>query len=309
MSKSYISLGRLLPRVTEAPEPLDWASCFGRVAPVELEIGCGNGEYLAQRAGEIPEHDFVGIELLWGRVKKTLRKLALAERDNAKLLYGEASTILNYLVPERSLARVHTLYPCPWPGDDDGRHRLYTPPFLKLVNSRLQEGGRVTLVTDDAPYFEWLLEQLPGTGFRSKVETIGADYGTKFENKWREGGQSNFHRLELVKTEHFDRPLRREKDMRIHRIARFEASSFEPPEWREDGILVRCRDFLHDPGQKRGMARMVIVEPELTQELWVEIRPDGDDWVVAPAKGCSALMTEGAQRALDVVAEAAGHLS
>ena len=73
------------------------------MAPVELEIGCGNGEYLAQRAGEVPEHDFVGIELLWGRVKKTLRKLALAERDNARLLYGEASAILNYLVPQRSL--------------------------------------------------------------------------------------------------------------------------------------------------------------------------------------------------------------
>ncbi len=54
------------------------------------------------------------------------------------------------------------------------------------------------------------------------------------------------------------------------------------------------------------MVRVVIVEPELTQEMWIEIRPDGEEWVVAPAKGCSALMTEGAQRALDVVAEAAG---
>ena len=125
----------------------------GRHAPLELEIGPGNGEYLAAMAAERSAHDFLAVELLWGRVKKCLRKLGGARLTNARLVCGNIGPVLAYLVPPRSLHAVHTLFPCPWPGDAAGAHRLYRADFLRLVNSRLVDGGRVTLVTDNRPYF------------------------------------------------------------------------------------------------------------------------------------------------------------
>ena len=43
-----------------------------------LEIGCGNGEFLARTASERPERDYVGVDLRWACIKRTLRNLAFA---------------------------------------------------------------------------------------------------------------------------------------------------------------------------------------------------------------------------------------
>ncbi len=305
MSKSYRSLLPLIaPHRVE--KPVDWADRFGRRAPIELEIGCGNGEYLARLAAAHPERDFIGIERMWGRVKKILRKLDRLEGGNARLVYGEAGMTLRYLIPPRSLSRVHTLFPCPWPGDEDGRHRLYGPDFLALVNSRLVDDGRVVLVTDDGEYFDWVLDQLAGSGFAAETSQVGADYGTKFEAKWVGGGQQRFHRLDLRKEAHHSVPLSEEVPVRSHRIDRFDPDSFRLDEQRRGDMLVRGRDLVHDRAQRRSLVQVVVVEPGLTQEVWIEVRPDGEGFRVAPARGCGALMTDGVQLALDAVAAAAG---
>ena len=43
--------------------PLEWESVFGRMAPLALEIGCGNGEFLVDWAQSRPDWNFVGIEI------------------------------------------------------------------------------------------------------------------------------------------------------------------------------------------------------------------------------------------------------
>ncbi|WP_425616024.1 hypothetical protein NA78x_005962 [Anatilimnocola sp. NA78] len=50
--------GRILPQEAWAktaikkmpPPPIDWATMFGRTAPVVLDLGCGNGRFLIARA-------------------------------------------------------------------------------------------------------------------------------------------------------------------------------------------------------------------------------------------------------------------
>jgi tRNA (guanine-N7-)-methyltransferase len=314
----YRSLEQLLPWPATA-KPLDAAAVFGRRAPLELEIGPGNGEYLAALAAERPAHDFLAVELLWGRVKKCLRKLGGAGLTNARLICGNIAPVLAYLVPPRGLQAVHTLFPCPWPGDTAGAHRLYRADFLRLVNSRLVDGGTVTLVTDNRPYFDWVLEQLPDTGFDSRVSDVGADYGTKFERKWVGGGQQRFHRLDLVKRKHQDHPLSLEVPMRSHVLDSFDPTGFRLPhrvmpepgpasdQQPADRITrVVGKELLYDPARRQGLVRMVVVEPGLSQELWIEIAGLSDGrYRVAPARACHALLTDGVQLAVDAVALAA----
>lgn len=315
----YRSLEHLLPWPATA-KPLDATAIFGRRAPLELEIGPGNGEYLAALATERPAHDFLAVELLWGRVKKCLRKLGGARLTNARLVCGNIAPVLAYLIPPRSLQAVHTLFPCPWPGDVAGAHRLYRADFLCLVNSRLADGGTATLVTDDRPYFDWVLEQLPGTGFDSQASEVGADFGTKFERKWVGGGQQRFHRLDLVKTAHRDHPLSVEVPMRSHVLDSFDPAAFhlphrvlpdtEPSSDRSSADKVTRvvgKELLYDPARRQGLVRMVVVEPGLSQELWIEIAGQADGrFRVAPARACHALLTDGVQLAVDAVAAAAG---
>ena len=54
------ALETLLPRfgIAYAPESLDIAAMFGRIAPVILEIGFGMGESTAAIAAANPQHDY-----------------------------------------------------------------------------------------------------------------------------------------------------------------------------------------------------------------------------------------------------------
>jgi tRNA (guanine-N7-)-methyltransferase len=64
----------------EAERPLYWEALFGRAAPVELEIGFGNGDYLVARAQQHPERNFVGIELEWEGVQRALPEVCHFEQ-------------------------------------------------------------------------------------------------------------------------------------------------------------------------------------------------------------------------------------
>src|SRR5205085_1874834 len=44
--------------------PLDWSALFGRVAPVVVDIGCGNARFLIGSAFWRREHDHLGIDIL-----------------------------------------------------------------------------------------------------------------------------------------------------------------------------------------------------------------------------------------------------
>ncbi|MBI3735631.1 hypothetical protein HY256_03850, partial [Candidatus Sumerlaeota bacterium] len=50
---------RISPEVSATP---DWERIFGRSAPLILEIGTGNGVFLAAEAARHLEENFVGIE-------------------------------------------------------------------------------------------------------------------------------------------------------------------------------------------------------------------------------------------------------
>ena len=325
MARPYLSLDPLLSPI-HLPRPVDWRAEFGRVAPLELEIGSGNGEYLIRLAAARPDCDFVGLEYKWGRVKKTLRKIGLAHAGNARVLYGEAYFALDRLFPPGSLAGVHALFPCPWPGDEAGRHRLFSGPFLRLLNSRLAPGGAAYVVTDDRDYADWVLGELSGTGLEGALRVVGADYGTKFERKWQSGGQEAFFRLDLVKREHVEVALKEDVPMRIHWIDRFDpallspeglnravlgraelcSADSSPVDHTGNNAICRFKGFLYDPVRRIGMVQTVVVEDRLTQEFWIELVPDERGWRIAPARGCHVVMTDGVQRALDLVFAAAG---
>ena len=53
---------------------LDFIKIFGNVNPVHLEIGCGRGEFLIQKALNLPDGNFLGIEFKEKRIKTILNQ-------------------------------------------------------------------------------------------------------------------------------------------------------------------------------------------------------------------------------------------
>lgn len=288
----------------QAERPIHWSHRFGREAPLEVEIGVGNGEFLIRLAQQHPDRNFVGLDLEWASVQRVLRKIAQSNLNNVRVMQVDARIAFDRLFFPQSLHYVYALFPCPWPKKRHIKHRLFSHTFLQVLNSRLVMGGEVQIVTDHHPYIEWLLEQIPNSGFFCEKKEIPPRFDTKYERKWQEAGQKCFYEIRLRKQDHRDIPVKEDRALDIHRVMRFDAEHFHPTNHKGD-ITVEFLDFLYDPKRERGMQRVVVAEENLTQDFWIEIIRQGEErWYIRPARGCGMVPTLGVQQALDLVRDA-----
>jgi tRNA (guanine-N7-)-methyltransferase len=144
----------------EGPWPVDWSGRFGRSAPLVLEIGFGNGEFLLDQAQRHPERDHVGLELSWSAAARLLRRLAAARATNVRAALADAEVALERLFASESLDAVFVNHPCPWPKTRHHERRLLAAPGLALLAERMRTGARLTVVTDHAEYAAWLADAL-----------------------------------------------------------------------------------------------------------------------------------------------------
>ena len=135
-------------------DPLQFEALFGRVAPVLLEIGFGNGDTLVQLAAEHPDLDFLGIEVHEPGVGHCLLEARDAGVTNLRLIRHDAVEVLEAMIAPASLSRINLYFPDPWPKKRHHKRRLVQPAFLKLVASRLSPDGTFNVATDWENYAE-----------------------------------------------------------------------------------------------------------------------------------------------------------
>lgn len=137
---------------------LDERILFAQQQPLEVEIGAGDGSFLAHYAASTPHHNFIGIERLLGRLRKIDRKGLRAGLQNLVLLRIEAAYFMEYLLPANAVQAIHIYFPDPWPKKKHRRHRLIAARFPDIAQQVLVPGGVVYLRTDDTDYFAQMQE-------------------------------------------------------------------------------------------------------------------------------------------------------
>ena len=152
----------LLPRYAIAyqPEVLDLALVFGRPSPKILEIGFGMGAATATIASNMPQQDYLGVEVHTPGVGALMRLLEAQGSQNVRIIQHDAVEVLQHMLAENSLDGVHIFFPDPWPKKRHHKRRLIQAPLVKLLASRLKAGGYLHLATDWQEYAEWMLEVL-----------------------------------------------------------------------------------------------------------------------------------------------------
>jgi len=156
------ALERLWPRygVEFNGAALDLGALFGRPAPVVLEIGFGNGEQLAYAGAHEATRNHLGIEVHRPGVGRVLNRLDQAGTSNVRVLAHDAVEVLEDGIAPRALAEVRIYFPDPWPKARHHKRRLVQAPFVALLASRLQPGGRLHLATDWQEYAQHMREVL-----------------------------------------------------------------------------------------------------------------------------------------------------
>lgn len=166
------ALRELWPRYGVDLSALFLGAIFPRRAPLTLDIGFGDGEALALDAQQQPERNFLGVEVHRPGVGSLLRKLAVADVDNVRVLVADANEVLRAL-PDGTLAGVQLYFPDPWPKKRHHKRRLLQAPFVALIARKLQPHGVLHVATDWDDYATHVLavcdactdlENIAGTG-------------------------------------------------------------------------------------------------------------------------------------------------
>ncbi len=180
----------LIHPIRSAVDRVDLASFFPKALPLEIELGCGDGSFLAEYAARHLEHNFMGVERLLGRLKKLDRKGRRAGLTNLCGLRIESAYFLRYLLPRQCAVALHIYFPDPWPKRKHRRNRLVNEQFPVLAREVLAPGGIVYLRTDDQDYFEQMAAVFAAADFFRPVETPGELSGllTDFERDFNEKG-------------------------------------------------------------------------------------------------------------------------
>lgn len=152
-------------------QPLPLEELFGAGRRIEVELGAGDGSFLAAWAKAHPEIQFLGIERLLGRLRKIDRKAKRAGLRNLRLVRIEASYLVDYLLPPESVAAFHIYFPDPWPKRRHWKNRLITEGFTHSLRKRLRPGGIVYLRTDNEDYFRQMVESFAANPDFEKIET------------------------------------------------------------------------------------------------------------------------------------------
>lgn len=161
--------------------------------PLEVDLGCGDGSFLMEMAAHYPERDFLGVERLLGRVRKVCRKATRRGLANARVLRLDSRYVVEWLLPEAQVSRLHLLCPDPWPKVRHHRRRLVQADFLEAVRRVLVPGGEFLFMTDHQEYFEWVEEKVAEFGKFERLEWTEETFfypKTDFQQLWESEGKA-----------------------------------------------------------------------------------------------------------------------
>ena len=158
---------------------------------LHIEIGCGKGDFIIQKAINNPEINFIGIEKYESVLIRALEK-APKDISNLRFMCFDALNIVDYF--NSNVDKIYLNFSDPWPKKKHAKRRLTSPVFLNLYEKISKDTVNIEMKTDNKGLFAYSLEQFNNNGYHfNKVSLdLGFDEDgniqTEYEKKFRNNG-------------------------------------------------------------------------------------------------------------------------
>ncbi|MDQ6961767.1 MAG: tRNA (guanosine(46)-N7)-methyltransferase TrmB [Mariprofundaceae bacterium] len=130
-----------------------------------VEIGFGNGEFLAELTQQYPEYYFVGVEIYLPGIAKAISRLDACDNiERVRVSQLPAQYVLAQQVEPNSVDMIHVNHPDPWPKKKHHHRRIIQKEFANVLASRLKLGGILSLASDIDELAIWMrdiLDEVP----------------------------------------------------------------------------------------------------------------------------------------------------
>lgn len=170
----------------------DFNKIFGNDNPVELEVGCGKGGFIVQKATLNKNVNFLAVELLENIVVMACELAKKENLKNVKFINSGAEYLPRYII-EKSISNIYLNFSPPFPKSTYESRRLTSDFYIQAYKSFLREGGAVFQKTDDKEFFEYSFAQFEKFGFQvkditedlhlNKIENVETEYEKMFKKK------------------------------------------------------------------------------------------------------------------------------
>lgn len=126
-------------------------------ASLHVDIGCGRGEYILDRAAEFPEDIHIGIDWKCKRIHFAASRAAKRSLFNTAWIRARAQRI-GFIFGKSEVDSISILFPDPWPKRKQRKNRLFSSRFLHSIHPTLKKRGIILVRTDHQEYFDEIHE-------------------------------------------------------------------------------------------------------------------------------------------------------
>ncbi|MBM7870801.1 tRNA (guanine-N7-)-methyltransferase [Clostridium pascui] len=141
-----------------------WKEEFKNDNPVHLELGCGRGGFIAQKAVQNPGINYVAVDLKDEVLIYVLKKIEELEITNVRIVPLNIMFI-SEIFDKDEIQKIYINFCNPWPKERHNKRRLTHTRFLAEYKKFLKAGSEVWFKTDDTDLFNASQEYFKESGF------------------------------------------------------------------------------------------------------------------------------------------------
>lgn len=166
---------------------------FANQKPLELEIGCGFGEFLCALAQSNPTTNFLGIDISESSLLQAASQASTLDLKNIKFIAANARLLYPLFVPD-SLQAIYLHFPDPNRRRKFRKRQIFTPALLDVVSQALCPDSRFSVMTDHGEYFHEMLElieqdhRFEKTHAERYLSGFGASIVSRYQRLWERHG-------------------------------------------------------------------------------------------------------------------------
>ena len=148
----------------------DWRSLKADARELWVEVGCGKGKFTAETAEANPDILLIAVERCREAMVVAMEKAKSMGLTNVFFIDMDVALIED-IFASFEIDRLFINFPDPWPRKKNAKRRLTHRGFLDKYCKVVREGGEIHFKTDNAPLFEFSLEEFAACGLQINALT------------------------------------------------------------------------------------------------------------------------------------------
>ena len=145
----------------------NWRSLKPDCKALWVEVGCGKGKFTAETAQANPQVLMIAVERCREAMVVAMEKAREMGLTNVFYIDMDVALIEDIFAAEE-IDRLFINFPDPWPRKKNAKRRLTHRTFLDKYCRVVRQGGEFHFKTDNAPLFEYSVEEFAVCGLEVK---------------------------------------------------------------------------------------------------------------------------------------------